>query len=93
MWNEFLLPPSTSASFFRGKKVEGMGLSFPMETVLPFWYVMKQSMFILTTTSIAGRFLSTFHSEYLIFVQAYMLQLLTLLDHFDCFSLQQFFIF
>ena len=76
--------------FLRGKKVEGMGLSFPMETVLPFWDVMKQSMFILTMTSIAGRFLSTSHSEYLIFVQAYMSQLLTLLDHFDCYFLYLF---
>ena len=47
-------------------------------------------MFILTMTSIAGRFLSTSHSEYLIFVQAYMSQLLTLLDHFDCYFLYLF---
>lgn len=51
---------------------------------------MRQSVFTLTMTSIAGRSSLTSHSEYLIFVQAYMLQLFTLLDHFDCYFLYLF---
>lgn len=65
-------------------------LSFPLETVLPFCDVMKQSMFILAMTSIVCRFLSTSYSEYLIFIQTYILKLSILLDHFNCYFLDLF---
>lgn len=65
-------------------------LSFPLETVLPFCDVMKQSMFILAMTSIVCRFLSASYSEYLIFIQTYILKLSILLDHLNCYFLDLF---
>lgn len=90
MWNEFLLPFSASLG---GREEQWIILhrpSFQLETVVPFWDVMKHSKFILAMTSIACRFLSTSHSEYLLFIQAHILQLFILLDHFDCYFLDLF---
>lgn len=65
-------------------------LHFQLETVPPFWDVVKQSVFILAMTSIACRFLSTSKWECLIISQAHILLLSILLHQFDCYFLDIF---